>query len=207
MVINRTILKSIASLLIFAHIIVSCNNDGSQVAAERSMEIPEPDLLLRLRSQKWTTDINRASHIFHIDSITLTSAVDNPADKEGLKIGYQIMKDSLNNIVSIEASPVSRSGDQALTIVHYFDNEGKTFAIEKRTGIINSLCGNGSAYEVKTFFYNSNFRLEHEERLLSNGVNKTPVADSCFREIPYNYLSSPNVTEYLSSSGLMKASR
>jgi hypothetical protein len=113
---------------------------------------------------------------------------------------FNILRDSLRRIVAITESPYSQSGDWFLTLVHYFDKNGQTFAFERQTNFFNSGCTEGVAYETKTEYYDNDFKLIRRQYKLVDEKGLALNKDSCTFMYDYSYKVFPSVDKLLQVS-------
>lgn len=194
-------------LAIFVGLISACNsNDSRTSSSSTSRLLPEPDILERLKYQKSIIDtlFNHSKDKL----IVLAKLVDKDEPiqiKKGnfpdnVETTYNILKDSLGQIITASEFPFSESGDWNIILTHYFDKDGKTFAFERQTNFFNSICTDGVAYETQTEFYNSDFQLIDKMYKLVDEKNKTLQKDSCQFPYDYEYKVSSDIDKYLQTN-------
>jgi hypothetical protein len=82
--------------------------------------------------------------------------VKNRQFPDEVEITFNLLKDSLGRLCLFKEIPnLTESGDDYIEITHYFDNEGKTFAI---TLVDNYFDEKGVAYWTKTTYYDNDFK-------------------------------------------------
>lgn len=118
---------------------------------------------------------------------------------EEIETTYNVLKDTSGHIVMFLESPYSESGDWNITLSHYFDADGKTFAFSKRTNFFNSGCTEGVAYEAITEYYDKSFKRLSKEYKLVDENGKALSKPAC--EIPYDepYTVKPNANLIIST--------
>lgn len=121
---------------------------------------------------------------------------------ESVVITYNILKDSSGKIITVSEFPFSESGDWSITLTHYFDKNGRTFAFERQANFFNGICTNGAAYETNTEFYNVNFQQLGKVYKLVDEKNNPLAKDSCQFPYDYEYKISKGVEDYLKSNNL-----
>jgi len=179
----------------------SNNNTNSSISTSRLL--PESDTLERLKNQKTIIDtlFNQSK-----DEIIVLAKLNDKNDLIQIKNGnfpdniettFNILKDSIGQIITTSEFPFSESGDWNIILTHYFDKDGKTFAFERRTNFFNSICTEGVAYETRTEFYNSDFQLIEKMDKLVDEKNKSLQKDSCQFPYDYEYKVSVDIGEYL----------
>lgn len=189
-------------LTIFLGLISACNSNDSRISSTSRL-LPEPNILERLKYQKTTIDT-----LFKHSKdklIVLAKLVDkdeliqinNGNFPDNVETTFNILKDSLGQIITASEFPFSESGDWNIILTHYFDKDGKTFAFERQTNFFNSICTDGVAYETQTEFYNSDFQLIDKMYKLVDQKNKTLQKDSCQFPYDYEYKVSADIDKYL----------
>lgn len=211
---SRSLTKRAITLFV-ASILVACNHNKADNSGQLTVEpasaiesrLPEPDILQRLSYHKDLIDTMFYNGKYIGDSYGLLKEghvirmTDKLVEESGMfSKTYLIIKDTAGNIVRINESPYSESGDWSLSVSHYFDNNDKTFVVEKQFGMINSPCADGSAFEQKTAYYDSQMKLIGKNRSLTQG-NKA-IADSCIYPFYNDYLVSPTSAACLRQFGL-----
>jgi len=191
-------------LLIFlVGLICACN---SRDRSRTSRLVPEPDIADRLQYQKVFID---TLFIRNRNNIEVLVKLSNKADLIPLKdmtlpdeteTSFNILRDSLRRIVAIAESPYSQSGDWFLTLIHYFDKNGQTFAFERQTNFFNSGCTEEVAYETKTEYYDNDFKLIRREYKLVDEKGLDLNKDSCTFMYDYSYKVFPSVDKLLQVS-------
>lgn len=194
-------------LTIFVGLISACNsNDSRTNSSSTSRLLPEPDILKRLKYQK--TFIDTLFNHSKDKLIVLAKLVDkdepiqikNGIFPDNVETTFNILKDSLGQIITASEFPYSESGDWNIILTHYFDKDGKTFVFERQTNFFNSICTDGVAYETQTEFYNSDFQLIDKTYKLVDEKNKTLQKDSCQFPYNYEYKVSADIDKYLQTN-------
>jgi hypothetical protein len=193
-------------LTIFAGLISACNSNDSRTSSSlTSRLLPELDILERLKYQK--TNIDTLFNHSKDKLIVLAKLIDkdepiqikNGNFPDNVETTFNILKDSLGQIIRASEFPFSDSGDWYMILTHYFDKDGKTFAFERQTNFFNSICTDGVAYETRTKFYNSDFQLIDKMYKLVDEKNKTLQKDSC-QSYDYEYKVSADIDKYLQTN-------
>jgi len=182
----------------------ACNLADSRTnSSSTSRLLPEPDILERLKYQKEIIDtlFNRSKDkiivlVKLVDNDELTT-VTNGNFPENVETTFNILKDSLGQVITVSEFPFSESGDWYIVLTHYFDKDGKTFAFERQTNFFNSICTDGVAFETKTEFYDNDFQLIDKEYKLVDKENKPLQKDSCQFPYDYDYKILPDIDNYL----------
>ena len=173
------------------------------VTDSTSRLVPEPDILERLDYQKREIDTlfkhqkNKLIVLAKIqeqEELVLINDVNFP---ENVELTFNILKDSLGKVITVSAFPHSESGDWNISLTHYFDKKGKTFALERQTSFYNSNCTEGLAYETKTEFYDSGFQLIGNRYKLIDEKYKNLNKDSCILNYDFEYKVEPTVDKFL----------
>ena len=168
-----------------------------------SCDIPEPDIDQRLKYQKASIDTLFNHHQDSLEVfVKLTDKNELIPFKDSVlpdetEASFYILRDSLGRIAEITESPYSQSGDWYITLTHYFDNDGKTFAFVRQSNFFNSGCTEDVAYETKTEYYNSDFKLIGKDYQLTDEKGKDLRKDSCAFLYEYAYKVLPNLDKYI----------
>ena len=187
-------------------LICACNPKDQSRKASASRLVPEPDIAERLQYQKASIDSSFSHNTDNIEVlIKLTDKTDLVPFEDTVLPGetersFNILRDSLKDIIAITESPYSQSGDWFLTLTHYFDNNGQTFAFERQTNFFNSGCTEGVAYETKTEFYDADFRLIGKEYKLVDEKGRNLNKDSCSFMYDNDYKVLSSVDKYLQTN-------
>ncbi|NHN26001.1 hypothetical protein FIA58_009975 [Flavobacterium jejuense] len=201
--------RLLSLLLLFVGFILSCNSNNSKKSdTSTSRLLPEPDVLERLNYQK--TSIDTLFKYSEDKLLVLAKLIDkneivqikNGNFPENVEVTFNILKDSLGQIISASEFPFSESGDWNITLTHYFDKDGKTFAFERQTNFFNSICTDGVAYETKTEFYNSDFQLIDKMYKLVDQNNNSLQKDSCQFPYDYEYKILADIDNYLNTNSI-----
>jgi hypothetical protein len=152
---NTPFLMLCISLFIF-----SCKeNPKKEVTQNRVSElVPEPDLNLRLTSEKQVIDSTlikgkKAVKFIKIDDKQAPKMV-KLDDEQDYQTAYFIYKDSTNTIKAITEVPTSQSGDWYAETTHYFDKSGQVYAFQKQLNTFyNSDCVEDGSVFVNTIEY------------------------------------------------------
>lgn len=71
---------------------------------------------------------------------------------------YNIKRDSTGKIFEVVQIPNSESGDWFLSLAHYFDNDGNTYAFQRNFNVFDSEIKGGVIYETTIKYYNPLFK-------------------------------------------------
>jgi hypothetical protein len=184
-------------------LISACNSSDRSQATSTSRLVPEPDIVERLQYQKAIVD---TLFIHNRDNIEVLVKYTNKTNlipfqdsilPDDTETSFNILRNNSKHIIAITESPYSQSGDWFLTLTHYFDDNGQTFAFERQTNFFNSGCTDGVAYETKTEYYDNEFKLVGRNYKLVDENGKDLAKDSCEFMYEYDYKVLQNVKEYL----------
>lgn len=98
---------------------------------------------------------------------------------------YTVLRDEGGTVLLVAAAPFSESGDWDISLVHYFDRAGRTFAFERRASFFNSGCTDGVAYERATRYYDTTGRETSAVFALQDAQGKDLVREHC--SFPYDF--------------------
>ena len=188
----------------FIGLISACDT----VTDSTSRLVPEPDILERLSYQKGAIDTLFNNQLDKLIVLAKIQGKDEPVlvknrnFPDNVELTFNILKDSLGQIILISIFPFSESEDWFISFKHYFDKKGKTFAFERQTNFFNSICTEGVAYETKTEFYNSDFQLIGEGYKLIDKQGEKLNKDSCIFNYYYGYKVLPTIDKLLKTNKL-----
>lgn len=185
-------------------LVSACNSKEN--SSYFSSLIPEPDIKERLKYDKAIIDTLFNHKLNNIEVWVKEIGVKNPYQisnqiyPDNVEVTYKILKDSLGKVKIIYEFPYSKSGDWDISYCLYFDKNEKVFAFESQT-ILNSSCSNSIAYESKTEFYDSDFKIIDRSYILLDENKNILQKDSCYLyKFKYNIASDLN--EYLNQNKL-----
>ncbi len=115
---------------------------------------------------------------------------------------YEVVKDNLDSIISIQEIPFSESGDWNLTLTHYFTQNGLTFAFQKEFNFFNSLCTEGIAHEREILFFDAKFRQIKRVYSITDDKNQPLIKDSCLFQYNPDYQVFKNRDQFLANKQL-----
>jgi len=189
-------------LTVLVGVVTACD----PITDTTSRLVPEPDLLERLRYQKGEIDtlfnhqMERLIVMAKLRDKEEPVPIQNGNFPENVELTFNILKDSLGQIIIVSIFPFSESGDWDIRLTHYFDKKGRTFVFERQTGFFNSMCTDGIAFETKTEFYNSDFELVDKKYELVDEEYKQLEKDSCVFNYDFDYKVSPTINDLLETS-------
>ncbi|SFT35168.1 hypothetical protein SAMN05216474_0046 [Lishizhenia tianjinensis] len=163
-----------------------------------SSRLPVADILERLKYQKRSIDTLIANNELLIESWLL----DEPSEhiirllSQDLldtctNTTYSLFRDNSGQFLCAKQVPYLQSGDGSIGYMHYFDEDGKTFAFERHTSYINSFYEEGYYTEQITEFYNEDFNRIEREKVVSLEKGEHPWNQS--------YEVAPNLSYYLNN--------
>jgi len=162
--------------------------------------LPEPDVLDRLQYQKqlWDSGLNlKSTRYFRVNG---SNVLTQQKDKDSVLYNYDLYQDSSGatyKIIEIENIPDLFN---PFTFIHYFDNEGKTFAVAF------SESNEGGLFERIVYFDNEFHLLEIDQIIFQtwNGETKKtklPV------DTPLDFLCAPDLKTFLAKRKISLPSR
>ena len=181
------------AVIVSCLLIISCNsNSEKQNKSASRIEnvgelIPEPDVNLRLEFEKKTIDstiIKGQKPISYVLIDEKQKAIQSDLDGnkiENYEAQYLIYLDSTKAIKAISEIPFSQSGDWYLKQIYYFDNQNRTFGIQKNFNTFqhDEKCGGGEAIFVNTVqFYDKGKQIGQNETVRDK-KNNDLSKDSC----------------------------
>lgn len=115
---------------------------------------------------------------------------------------FNVLRDAGGHVVLAVEAPFSESGDWDITLAHYFDADGRTFAFERRAGFFNSICTDGMAHETTIRYYAPDGRETQAIFSLKDEQGNDLKREAC--EFPYDhpYIMYPSWPELAKEAGL-----
>lgn len=143
-----------------------------------------------IQRKKWIEDMRSSN------GTTLERLVGLPGDSNLIIIkngrfppGYDrifnVVRDKKGNVLFTLESPVGRTDDWLITHSMYYDDAGKVFAYVRETNFSNSKCIDGVAFEKKTYYYDSEFKVLKYVYELTDFYKKPLKKELCV--FPYNF--------------------
>lgn len=174
---------------------LACNSHNSETSSTKPRILPQDTLtgvdqlnyLVRLRT---ATDTFRKYHPaattvwvkeFNEDAMVLVKDRQWP---EGIQSTFNVVRNDSNFIILISEYPYSETGDWYLEISHYFDVNGRTYAVERQTNFYNGKCAD-VVYEQIVKYYDPDFKQLDYSYLLTDAQGHLLDPDSCI--FPYNF--------------------
>lgn len=161
-------------------------------------------LLEKLRIRKAELDSSRKHQKMRLEILVkepgkagLTPVVNNNWPTE-FETTYDLWKDANGRVLVLGEYPYSQSGDWHLGLEHYFNENGETFAFEKKTNFFNSPCINGVAFETETKYFNKGFSIISKEHTLKDIDGNTLDIKKCRAAYNWPYKVSRNLADCIS---------
>jgi hypothetical protein len=197
-------------ILTTAFYVTSCKNNQENTVKETSIDneyfaketSPKVDNLETLKQKKVEVDSfvllnpNKLTILVRqIDQSKLFQIEnENFPEPEKIETIFGIVKNNSGNLIWGSEIPYSHSGDWFVTLNHYFDENGKTFAFERQTNSFNSGCAEITK-ETKTKYFNSDLQLiGNEYKLVGEEEQKLNKEDCFLMDFKYKVLS--NIDDY-----------
>ncbi len=172
--------------------------NGFNTATSRLL--PEPDLLDRLHYQKQLWDSGLYFNSFCYYQNKGESVLTKQLNEDSLIFKYELLQDSsgtIYKIIEIENIPDLLS---PYTLTHYFDNEGKTFAVEF------SESNEGGLFEEIVYF-NNEFQLLEINQIIFQAWDGETKKSKLKLDTPLNFLTAPNLNSFLTKRKISLPSR
>ena len=160
---------------------------GSTVTA--SGQSNEVDLLIRKKKEieeKITSNKDDQIVLVRIVGQEKLVVVKDKNWPDDIETTFNILKNSSGQIIYIGEFPTSQSGDWTLDLKHFFNEQGETFAFEKRLVFFNDECGDGVVIETLTDFFTKGFKRIGTLRQLRDGKDN-PITDLESCSDPYQW--------------------
>ncbi len=110
---------------------------------------------------------------------TVLKKVINKNWPENVETTYNILKNSNGQVILVAEFPTSESGDWILGFEHYFSDDGKLIAYEKRFSFFNDSCGDGLLLKKDIELYDNNFNIIKKTSTLRDGKEKEFSETEC----------------------------
>lgn len=181
---------------IFIGLLLSCNSIDKQsqtTFTSTSGLSPASILLNKLRYQKRESDTlfsrstNKLIVFAKITGKEKPVEIKNGDFPENVEVSYNLLKDKSGNTVLIKEFPFSESGDWDISYTHYFDENGNTYAFQRKTKFFDSTCTEDVAVETIVQFYSNNFQLLDKSYKLLDDKNRKLEKDKCQPEYDLDY--------------------
>ena len=125
-----------------------------------------------------TTDKNKLIIVVKVKGQTDLRRVINQNWPDDIETTYNIFKTQQGQIIYLGEFPTSESGDWTLGLKHYFGDNGKLIAFEKRLSYFNEDCTDGAVVETIIELYDNNFKvIKATKTQTDNNGGKLKVKD------------------------------
>jgi hypothetical protein len=116
--------------------------------------IPEPDLVMRLKSMYSSTTEKKRNGEIVMERYLAYKKFGGSIAETDVELG----RNNSGQIVFLEEYILDRYADKTLEIIqtYFFDEYGSVFAIEQHT---NSICDNSDVHQTMVKYYNADFKL------------------------------------------------
>lgn len=196
-----------ALLLVTLLFVTSCKNDQADTDIENNY-MTKVDSLDMIKQQKIEIDSfvvqnpkNLTILVKRIDHSDLFQ-IENEKFPDDVETTFNLVKDKTGRIIYICEIPNSESGDWFVTLNHYFDENGKTFAFEKHTSSFASVCAE-ITYETKVEYFDSDFKsIGNDYKLVDDKKKKINPKDCDLMDYPDKIL--PKVDDFLKTNRIKK---
>jgi hypothetical protein len=116
-------------------------------------KVPGKDVLLKIENEKWPDEV---------------------------EYSYNVLKDDNGEIIMIDASPFSESGDWDVSHTHYFYSDGNTFLFERKANAFNGCLTNDSVvYETVKKYFAPSFKLLKQQDIVVDKNGKALDKSKC----------------------------
>lgn len=164
---------------------------------------PNP-LMEELRAKKAQLDSSRKHQKLRLEVLVkepgkkgLTPVVNDQWPEE-IETTYDLWKDANGSVLVLGEYPYSQSGDWYVGLEHYFDEDGQTFAFEKKTNFWNSPCTNNVAFETETIYFDSRFSTVLNEHTLKDLDGNALDLKKCTASDDWPFTVSRNLADCIS---------
>ncbi|UXE67272.1 MAG: hypothetical protein KA713_01310 [Chryseotalea sp. WA131a] len=104
---------------------------------------------------------------------------------DDIETTYNILKNQRGQIIYLGEFPTSESGDWSLGLKHYFGDNGKLIAFEKRLSYFNVDCTDGAVIETIIELYDNDFKVAKTSKTQTDNNGKELKVKDC--EHAYNW--------------------
>jgi hypothetical protein len=104
---------------------------------------------------------------------------------DDIETTYNILKNKREQIVYLGEFPTSESGDWTLGLKHYFEDNGRLIAFEKRLSYFNRDCTDGAVIETVIELYDNDFKLIKSTKVQTDNNGRQLKVKDC--EHAYNW--------------------
>lgn len=187
------------SLLLLPLLLCACGESGPS-----STTVPAHDPATRKQAIDALAEMGpqRMTHYARMDSVGPWVIVTQDDAPEGTLTFCFVMRDANGRLLSVSEAPQSISGDWYITLTHYFDEQGRTFAFERRASYYNSICAPDLAHETTTRYYAPDGRELEALFNLKDDTGKELDRAECQFPYDYPYTMYPNSAELAKGTGL-----
>jgi hypothetical protein len=98
---------------------------------------------------------------------------------DDLETTYNIFKNNRGQIIYLGEFPTSQSGDWTLGLKHYFGDNGKLLAFEKRLSYFNEDCTDGAVIETIIELYDNDFKVIKTTKIQTDNKGKELKVKDC----------------------------
>jgi len=116
---------------------------------------------------------------------------------DNLEITYNLLKDKKGKIIYLGEFPTSESGDWTLELKHYFADNGKLIAFEKRLSYFNENCGDGIVVEQQVELYDNEFKIIKTTKTLTDNSGHPLSEKECGNRYTWDIEKRPTVKELI----------
>ena len=106
-----------------------------------------------------TTDKDKLIILVKVTGQTDLEKVIDQNWPDDIETTYNIFKNNRGQIIYLGEFPTSQSGDWTLGLKHYFGDNGKLIAFEKRLSYFNENCTDGAVIETIIELYDNDFKV------------------------------------------------
>ncbi|MBB6611330.1 hypothetical protein H7F15_09800 [Pontibacter sp. Tf4] len=141
-------------LTLLSAAVLSCAQKVNKAPVDESKQAYSTrELKERLYRQKAQTDTLFSKNLDEVKVLVKVKDTNKPVEvfneawPEEIEETYNILKDASGRIIRISESPYSESGDWDIVYSYYFDENGDTYAYERKISAFNTFCPDGGIIE------------------------------------------------------------
>jgi hypothetical protein len=114
---------------------------------------------------------------------------------DDIETTYNVLKNQRGQIIYLGEFPTSESGDWSLGLKHYFGDNGKLIAFEKRLSYFNEDCTDGAVIETTIELYDNDFKVAKTSKTQTDKNGKELKVKDCGHAYNWDIDKRGTVTE------------
>lgn len=152
--------------------------------------------------KRLTSDKNKLIVLVKVNGQTDLQKVVEENWPANIETTYNILKSQGGQIIYIGEFPTSESGDWTLGLKHYFSDNGKLIAFEKRLSYFNDDCTDGAVIEKQIELYDNQFNVIKTTQILTDNKGQPLSEKDCGNGYNWDIDKRPTVKELIDLKGI-----